>query len=251
MAEKRGNAMRDYSIEFQNVCFSYQIRNVASKSLKDAFIKGLRRESKHVKIEALSNISLQIKSAEVTAIVGKNGAGKSTLLKLVSGVLPPTSGRITVRGLVAPMLQLGAGFHYDMSGYENIILYGMLLGRSRGEMSSRADEIANWADLNDAIHLPLRTYSSGMVARLAFSIATDVPADVILVDEVLSVGDVDFQIKSKNRMIDQINSGAAVILVTHDVSIARELATSGVLLDHGRVIKVGTITEVLERYLEQ
>jgi ABC-2 type transport system ATP-binding protein len=243
--------MRNYSVDLENVSFSYQIRNVASKSLKDAFINGLRRESKHVEIEALSNVSLQIEPGEVTAIVGKNGAGKSTLLKLVSGVLPPTSGRILVRGQVAPMLQLGAGFHSDMSGYENIILYGMLLGRSRDEMSNKAEAITNWAELNDAIHLPIRTYSSGMIARLAFSIATDLPADVILVDEVLSVGDFDFQKKSKNRMIEQINSGAAVILVTHDLSTARELATSGILLDHGRVIEVGSITRVLDCYLEK
>jgi ABC-2 type transport system ATP-binding protein len=243
--------MRNYSVDLENVSFSYQIRNVASKSLKDAFIKGLRRESKHVEIEALSHVSLQIEPGEVTAIVGKNGAGKSTLLKLVSGVLPPTSGRILVRGQVAPMLQLGAGFHSDMSGYENIILYGMLLGRSRDEMSNKAEAITNWAELNDAIHLPIRTYSSGMIARLAFSIATDLPADVILVDEVLSVGDFDFQKKSKNRMIEHINSGAAVILVTHDLSTARELATSGILLDHGRVIEVGSITRVLDCYLEK
>jgi ABC-type polysaccharide/polyol phosphate transport system ATPase subunit len=148
------------------------------------------------------------------------------------------------------MIELGAGFNPELSGIENIILYGVLLGRTTNEMTSNAPRIAEWAGLSEYILLPVRTYSSGMLARLAFSIATDVASDLILIDEVLSVGDADFQSKSKERMRSLIQSNSAAILVTHDMTVARDIATRGIWLDHGKLMKIGEINEVVDAYLQ-
>lgn len=183
------------------------------------------------------------------ALIGNNGAGKSTLLKLLARVLPPTTGRVRVRGSVAPMIELGAGFNSELTGRENIILYGTLLGRTPKEMATRVDEIANWAEISESIDLPLRTYSSGMVVKLAFSVATDAKSDVILVDEVLSVGDVAFQKRSKSRMLQLFNQGSAVVLVSHDLEIVKNLATKALWLDHGKALKYGDVNQVIDSYL--
>jgi ABC-type polysaccharide/polyol phosphate transport system ATPase subunit len=236
-------------IEVTNVSVTYTIRHGRANSLKETAIKFFRHESSDIEVNALRDMSFTLNPGEVIAIVGANGAGKSTLLKLLARVLPPTNGRVIVRGSVAPMIELGAGFNPDLSGLENIILYGVLLGRTTNEMKENAPRIARWAGLEESIHLPVRTYSSGMLARLAFSIATDVPSDLILIDEVLSVGDADFQGKSKERMRSLIQSDSAAILVTHDMSAAREIATNGIWLDHGKLVKIGEINEVVDAYL--
>ena len=182
--------------------------------------------------------------------MGRNGAGKSTLLKLEARVLPPTTGRVIVRGNVSPMIELGAGFNGTLTGLENIVLYGTLLGRTPKEMKERSGAIAKWAGLEESIELPLRTYSSGMVARLAFAIATDIVSDLILIDEVLSVGDAEFQEKSKARMKELIESQSAVVLVTHDLEAARELASKALWIDHGRLMKYGEVNSVVDAYLK-
>jgi ABC-type polysaccharide/polyol phosphate transport system ATPase subunit len=202
-----------------------------------------------VEVKALKNISFDVNSGEVLAIVGRNGAGKSTLLKLLARVLPPTTGRVRVTGTVAPMIELGAGFNGELTGRENIILYGTLLGRKPRNMEKRVDGIAKWADLLESVDLPLRTYSSGMVARLAFSVATDEPSDVILIDEVLSIGDVDFQRKSKQRMRELFQQNSAVVLVTHDADSIRELASKVIWIDHGKIMRFGEVNSVLDAYL--
>ena len=229
---------------------TYTIRHGRANSLKETAIKFLRRESSDIEVQALRDITFALNPGEVIAIVGANGAGKSTLLKILARVLPPTDGRVIVRGSVAPMIELGAGFNPELSGLENIILYGVLLGRTTNEMKENAPRIAKWADLEESIHLPVRTYSSGMLARLAFSIATDVASDLILIDEVLSVGDADFQSKSKERMNSLIQSNSAAILVTHDMSAAREIATRAIWLDHGSLVKIGEVNEIIDAYLQ-
>jgi len=236
-------------IEVLDASVSYMIRHGASPTLKETVIQAFKRESHDVEIKALQNISFTLNPGEVLAVVGRNGAGKSTLLKLVARVLPPTTGRVIVRGNVSPMIELGAGFNGELTGLENIVLYGTLLGRTPKEMSASAPDIAAWAGLEESIGLPLRTYSSGMVARLAFAIATDIVSDLILIDEVLSVGDAEFQEKSKARMAELIGSKSAAVLVTHDMDAAREMAHKALWIDHGRAMKYGEVNSVIDAYL--
>lgn len=235
-------------VEIEKASVTYTIRQGATPTLKETVIQSLKRQSHDIEVKALQEISIKLRPGEVLAVVGRNGAGKSTLLKMLARVLPPTKGRVIVRGSVAPMIELGAGFNGELSGIENIILYGTLLGRTPREMRERAEGISQWAGLEESINLPLRTYSSGMVARLAFSIATDIRSDLILIDEVLSVGDGEFQEKSKARMRALIESDAAAVLVTHDMDAAAELATVGLWIDHGRVMEYGNIDSVIESY---
>jgi ABC-2 type transport system ATP-binding protein len=235
-------------LDLSSVGVTYTIRQGASPTLKETVVHAVKRKSHHIDVNALHEVSFKLNSGEVLAVVGRNGAGKSTLLKVLARVLPPTHGRIIVRGTVAPMIELGAGFNGELTGLENIVLYGTLLGRKPQEMREAAERIYTWAGLSESIHLPLRTFSSGMVARLAFSIATDIKSDLILVDEVLSVGDAEFKDKSKDRMHSLIESDAAVVLVTHDLESAAKLATLGLWIDHGRVMKFGDIDSVLDAY---
>jgi ABC-type polysaccharide/polyol phosphate transport system ATPase subunit len=236
-------------VEIIDATFEYEVRNAASKTLKQAFIETIRRETHHLHIRALSGISLSLGAGEVVAIIGKNGAGKSTLLKMIAGVIQPTSGRVIVRGRVSPMLSLGSGFNDEMTGLENIFFHGVLLGKTIREIESRVDEIANWAGVAHALDRPLRTYSSGMVARLAFAISTDSISEILLVDEVLSVGDFEFQEKSKNRMVELCKSGSTVILVSHDLELIRSLCTKAIWIHEGQILKFASVTEVLESYL--
>ena len=236
-------------IEVTEASVTYMIRQGASPTLKETVIQAFKRESHDVEIKAIQNLSFSLYPGEVLAVVGRNGAGKSTLLKMLARVLPPTTGRVVVRGSVSPMIELGAGFNGELTGTENIVLYGTLLGRTPKQMRERAPFIADWAGLQESIDLPLRTYSSGMVARLAFSIATDTVSDLILIDEVLSVGDADFQEKSKERMKSLIESQSAAVLVTHDDKAAREMAHKALWIDHGRVMKYGEVNSVIDAYL--
>ena len=236
-------------VEVTDASVTYRIRHGASPTLKETVINSIKREKLDVEINALNEISFAVNPGEILAVVGRNGAGKSTLLKLLARVLPPTSGRVIVRGTVAPMIELGAGFNGELTGRENVVLYGTLLGRKPKEMERRVTEIAAWADITESIDLPLRTYSSGMVAKLAFAVATDAKSDVILIDEVLSVGDAEFQEKSKARLKEMFKKDAAVILVTHDASAVRELATKAIWIDHGKVKAYGDVEQVLDSYL--
>lgn len=249
MAKNRGDALVTNLIELNSASVTYQIRHGASPTLKETIIRSLRREQKDVQVRALSDLTFNVEAGEVLAVIGRNGAGKSTLLKLLARVLPPTSGRVQVRGSVAPMIELGAGFNGELTGRENVVLYGTLLGRSPKEMENRADAISKWANVEESIDLPLRTYSSGMVAKLAFSIATDKPSEVILVDEVLSVGDAEFQKKSKERMRELFQGKSAVVLVSHDMESIKTLATKAIWIDHGHVKKYGEVKTVLDAYL--
>ena len=235
-------------IEIKNVTMTYRVLMNRTDSLKALFRDSVKGRNRVVDYVALDDISFTVEKGEVIAILGPNGAGKSTLLKILAGVLPPTEGTRKVDGFIAPMIELGAGFHPEMTGGENVLFYSALMGRNLKTVKERTPAIGEWAGVSDHMGFPLRTFSSGMVARLAFSTATDEQADVLLVDEVLSVGDADFQEKSKARMEQLIKSGAAVVLVSHDMVAVRSLADRAIWLENGHVKMIGKASDVVDAY---
>lgn len=236
------------AIEVKNVNVTYRVLMNKSSSLKELLRDAIKGKTRVVDYIALQSVSFNVNKGEVLAILGPNGAGKSTLLKVLAGVLPPTTGSSKVNGKIAPMIELGAGFHPEMTGAENVLFYSALMGRNIKSVRARTGAIGEWAGVSDHMDFPLRTFSSGMVARLAFATATDEPADVLLVDEVLSVGDAEFQSKSKLRMVELINSGAAVVLVSHDMSAVRQLATRAIWLEKGKCKMIGNPEDVISAY---
>lgn len=238
-------------VEFDNVSLSYRRSKVRIRSLKMYAVETLRKRIAFEDFYALTNVSFQIEPGEAVSIVGKNGAGKSSLLKLLAKVMPPTSGRVIVRGNVAPMIELGAGFHPELTGAENILLYSALLGRDTKLTRNKIYEIAEWAEVTDALNTPLAGFSNGMVARLAFATATAFPSDLLLVDEILSVGDADFRIRSQQRTKELINAGTAVVLVTHELELAKQISNRTIILDHGHLIDAGETNKMIHTYLEK
>jgi ABC-type polysaccharide/polyol phosphate transport system ATPase subunit len=239
------------TIEITNVSFTYRVLKNRSGTLKELFKDFISRKVRVENYHALKDVSFTVESGEVTAIIGKNGAGKSTLLKILARVLPPTSGKARVTGSIAPMIELGAGFHHEMTAAENVLFYSTLMGREINRTKSRIAEIGEWAGVTDHMDFPLRTFSSGMIARLAFATATDESTDVLLIDEVLSVGDADFQAKSSARMSELINKGAAVVLVSHDMNAVRKLAQKAIWLENGVVKMSGPTEQVVAAYEKQ
>lgn len=236
-------------VEVNEVSLAYRRTRHRVSSLKQTAIDTIKRRIEYEKFFALNGVSFNIKRGETVSIIGRNGAGKSTLLKVVARVLPPTSGRVIVRGNVAPMIELGAGFNPELTGAENIVLYGTLLGRTPKEMRSRIEPIADWAGLTEHLDVPIRAYSSGMTARLAFATATDVTPDLLLIDEILSVGDADFKEKSATRTMEMMNSGCAVLLVSHDLDAIEKMTNRAIYLDKGIPKMSGRPQEVIEMYL--
>ena len=235
-------------IEVQSVSLSYQMAHDRAGTLKEFTMQFLRRQTRTEQFFALNDVSFQVERGEVFSLIGANGAGKTTLMKIVARVLPPTGGRVVVRGVVAPMIALGAGFNPEMAGFENIVLFGTLLGRDPDEMRERAPAIAEWAELTDFLDVPIRSYSSGMLARLGFAVAADVDPDVLVVDEVLAVGDESFQRKSTLRMQTLMNGGTAVLLVSHDLPTVETLSHRVLWLDHGQVRMLGDPKTVVAAY---
>jgi ABC-type polysaccharide/polyol phosphate transport system ATPase subunit len=207
-----------------------------------------RREPLFEEFWALGGVDLNVMPGEVLAIVGRNGAGKSTLLQVVARVLPPTTGDVMVRGRVAPLLQLGAGFDPLLSGRENVFLNGALLGVPRAEIGREFENIVAFAELEEFIEAPLRVYSSGMIARLGFAVATAIVPDILILDEVLAVGDHAFKVKCLARMQDLKASGKTMLVCTHDLEFVREHCTRAIWLDHGRVRLSGDPVEVADAY---
>ncbi|MBW3579362.1 MAG: ABC transporter ATP-binding protein [Actinobacteria bacterium] len=216
--------------------------------MKEYTIRLLKRQVEYERLWALTDVSFDVCRGEVFGVVGPNGAGKSTLMKIIARVLPPTEGRVIVRGTVAPMIELGAGFNQEMTALENIVLNGTLLGRDPTTMRERAPAIAEWAGLQDFLDVPIRSYSTGMLARLGFSVATDFQPEVLVVDEVLSVGDQAFQYKSRERIASMIRSGTSVVLVSHDLGTIEEVSDRALWLDHGYVKMLDTPAEVVPAY---
>lgn len=235
-------------VKLDKVSFRYTINQGTASSLKQTFISKVKKIDTRIDITAVDNVQFELSSGEVLGIIGKNGAGKSTLLKLISGILPPTSGHVRVNGNVAPLIELSAGFNPELTGIENIILFGILLGNGRKKMEQNAEKIAAWAGLSSSINLPIRTYSTGMLARLGFSVATFQRADLLIIDEVLSVGDSDFQKKSLLRVEELIAEGEATVLVSHDLDLIEQRATRVMWLDAGRQRMLGDPKEVIDAY---
>lgn len=231
-----------------DVSLAYRLTRDRAGTMKEFAINVLKRQVQREEFWAVRDVSFTLNPGEVLGVIGPNGAGKSTLMKMVARVLPPTEGRMVVRGVVAPMIELGAGFNQEMSAYDNIVLYGTLLGRTPSQMRERVDAISEWAELTEFIDVPIRSYSSGMMARLGFAVATDIEPDVLVVDEVLSVGDTAFQEKSKERIQHLIDSGAAVLFVSHDLETVKQMSDRVLWLDHGRAVMVGDPTSVVDAY---
>ena len=235
-------------INAEDVDFAYRVLNNHQSSLKTLFRDFLKRKVRIENYQALKSLSFTVAKGETLAIIGKNGAGKSTLLKLLAQVVPPTKGKLKITGTVAPMIELGAGFHPELTGRENIIFYSALLGRDVKRVKGRVGQIAEWAGVVDHLDYQLRTFSSGMVARLAFATATDEVPDLLLIDEVLSVGDGEFAQKSRKRMQEIINSGTTVVLVSHDLNTVAELANRVLWLEHGELKMIGEPKDVIAAY---
>lgn len=236
-------------IEVRDVSMRFRMANDRISSIKEYAIARLRGKLKYNEFEALKHVSFDVKRGEVMGLIGHNGAGKSTLLKVISGILKPTEGSVIVRGNVAPMLELGSGFDFDMTGRENIFLNGAILGYSEEFLKSKYEEIVAFSEIGPFIDMPLRNYSSGMVARLAFSVATVVVPEVLIVDEVLAVGDAEFQEKSRKRMMELMSGGTTVLFVSHSMDQIRQMCNRVVWLEGGHVTGFGETQEVCDSYV--
>lgn len=217
-------------------------------TLKEFLIKKAKRQLKAEEFWALKNISVEVNQGEVLGLVGSNGAGKSTLLKVMAGVMMPTIGSVERKGTLAPMIELGAGFDMELTAKENVFLNGAILGYTKEFLESKYDEIVQFSELQAFMDVPVRNFSSGMVARLAFSIATLVAPQILLVDEILSVGDPPFQQKSEAKMMSMINGGATVVFVSHSMAQIRKICTKLMWIDHGEMKMLGGVDEVLKEY---
>ncbi len=239
---------RDEIVRLENVSVRYRVPSERIGTFKEYIIRRLQRKIRHQSFLALKDVYLSVRKGEVFGIIGNNGAGKSTLLKLVARVLHPTEGRVWVKGRVAPLLEFGAGFHPELTGRENVFLNGALLGFTHKQMEEKFDRIVDFAELWDFIDAPLRTYSSGMWARLGFAVATDVEPDVLIVDEVLAVGDESFQRKSAARMQEFRDKGVSILLVSHNMQVIKSMCRRAAWLDHGEIKFLGQSSEAIKAY---
>lgn len=250
--------MKEIMIKISNVSMRFNLGIEKGFSLKQWFVncfdfkkkKSNKKKNKEKNIFwALKDVDLEVKKGEVIGFIGSNGAGKSTLLKVVAGVMKPTKGKVEAYGNICPMIELGAGFDSQLTARENIYLNGAVMGYSKELIEAKFDEIVEFSELKDFLDVPVQNFSSGMVARLAFSIATIVDPEILIVDEILSVGDIAFQAKSEAKMMSMITGGTTVLYVSHSIDSIRKLCNRVVWLDHGVVKKVGG-KEVCDEYLE-
>ncbi len=238
----------DIAIDVQNLTKIYHLYDSPHDRLKEAL--NPFKKSYHHDFYALDHISFQVKKGETVGIVGKNGAGKSTLLKIITGVLTPTSGHVEVHGKIASILELGAGFNAEMTGLENIYLYGTLTGFTHEEIDKRVDSIIAFADIGEFIHQPVKGYSSGMLARLAFASAINIDADILIVDEALSVGDMVFQAKCMAKMTSLMEQGVTILFVSHDTHSVKTICNKAAFIHQGRLIDFGNVGTVVNQYIE-
>lgn len=241
--------MSNNMIEVSDVTMRFRMNADRILSLKEFATTALRGKLHYEEFTALNNISFNLEKGETLGLIGRNGAGKSTLLKVISGILKPTEGSVACYGNVVPMLELGSGFDMELTGQENIFLNGAILGYSEEFLKSKYDEIAEFSELGKFLSMPIRNYSSGMLARLAFSVATAVNPEILIVDEILSVGDMAFQEKSRKRMMEMMGGGTTVLFVSHNMAQIREMCSRVVWLDHGTVRMLGPTQEVCDAYM--
>ena len=235
-------------IRVENVSMRFRMANDRVTSIKEMVTKMLKRQVEYKDFWALKNVSFDVKRGEVIGLIGRNGAGKSTILKIISGILKPTEGSGYRGGGIVPMLELGSGFDYDLTGKENIYLNGAVLGYSKEFLESRYNDILEFSELGEFINTPIRNYSSGMLMRLAFSIATVVNPEILIVDEILSVGDENFQKKSHARMMELMAGGTTVLYVSHNLDQIREMCNRVVWLENHTVKMFGDVKEVCDAY---
>ncbi|MBS4932624.1 MAG: ABC transporter ATP-binding protein [Clostridiales bacterium] len=240
--------MREQMLSINHVTMNFRMVNDKIDSLKEYIVKLLQGKLVYNKLTVLDDITFSVEKGEVIGIIGRNGAGKSTLLKIISGVLQPTSGQVETFGNIVPMLELGAGFDAELSGKENIYLNGAILGYSEQFLNEKFDEIVEFSELGNFIEMPIRNYSSGMMARLAFSIATVVNPEILIVDEILSVGDVGFQNKSRARMMELMGGGTTVLFVSHSLNQIREMCSRVVWLENHKIYLMGETQSVCDAY---
>ena len=239
-------------IKIENVSMKFNLEK--DFSMKQAFVNLFTKKKKKKKNEdfwALKDVSFNIGKGEVVGLIGSNGAGKSTLLKVVSGVMKPTKGKVKVKGVISPMIELGAGFDGNLTARENIYLNGAILGYSKKFLDDKFDEIVEFSELKDFLDVPVKNFSSGMTAKLAFSIATIVNPEILIVDEILSVGDIKFQEKSKRKMMEMIKGGTTVLYVSHSLESIKDLCTKVVWLEHGKVVKMGDTNKICDAYYKE
>ena len=235
-------------VSVKNISLKFKMEQSRANSLKEFCVRWLKRDLKSEDFWALTDVSFDVEKGDVIGIIGHNGAGKSTLLKVISGIMKPTKGTIEAHGNIVPMLELGSGFDMELSGRENIYLNGAILGYSEEFLNEKYDEIVTFSELGNFIEAPLRTYSSGMLARLAFSVACIVEPEILIVDEILSVGDADFQEKSRARMMDLMTGGTTVFFVSHSLKQIREMCNKVVWLEHGKIQAIGKTEEICNMY---
>ena len=240
--------MMQHTIEVNHADMRFNLAEEKTDTIKEYFVKLLKGKLHFSEFYAVRDVSFTVQRGESVALIGRNGSGKSTLLKMIAGVLYPSRGTVTVRGSIAPLIELGAGFDMELTARENIYLNGAVLGHDRDFMNAHFQEIVEFAELQEFLDVPMKNYSSGMVARLGFAIATIVRADILLVDEILAVGDYKFQQKCHERMSRLLADGTTLLFVSHNEDQVKELCGKAVWLDHGRMMATGDVNEVYEAY---
>ena len=243
-------AKKSLAMKIENVSMKFNLSSEKVDNIKEYVIKMIKKELMFQEFWALRDISFEVQKGDRVGIMGLNGAGKSTLLKVISGVLKATQGTVTTNGKIAPLLELGAGFDRQYTGAENIYLYGAMLGYSKEFLEARYDEIVEFSELGSFIDVPVKNYSSGMKARLGFSIATLVSPDILILDEVLSVGDAKFRKKSEKKVLSMFDKGVTVLFVSHSLEQVQRLCNKAMILEKGKLIAYGDIDEISAKYAE-
>ena len=240
-------------IRVEHVSMKFNLGIEKNYSMKEAFIAMFdkKRRQKPTEFWALDDLTFNVKKGEVVGLIGSNGAGKSTLLKVVSGVMKPTKGKVEVREIISPMIELGAGFDLELTARENIYLNGAILGYSKEFLEEKFDDIVKFSELEEFLDVPVKNFSSGMTAKLAFSIATVVNPEILIVDEILSVGDIKFQEKSKGKMLEMIKGGTTVLYVSHSLESIKDLCDKVIWIEHGKLIKMGNAKEICDEYYKK
>ena len=241
---------QDYVVDIENLTIRFNLASEKISDLKEYFIKLVKRELMFQEFLALKDVTLKVRRGESWGLIGVNGSGKSTLLKSTCGILKPYKGSIRINGNIAPLIELGAGFDYNMTARENIFLNGTVLGHSRKFMQEHFEEIVDFAELHEFLDVPIKNFSSGMQARFGFAIATMVRPDILVVDEILSVGDYQFQQKCYRRMEEMLSGGTTLLYVSHDIESVRKLCDHAIWLDKGHVVKSGLVEEVCDEYMK-
>lgn len=238
----------EYVVECSDVGVTFNMSKEKLSSLKEYFLGFVKGKLMFEEFKALENVTFQVEKGDVFGIVGFNGAGKSTLLKIISGILSPSNGSVIVRGSIAPLIELGAGFDMELTARENIFLNGAVLGFNKKYIQEHFDDIVEFSEMEDFLDVPMKNYSSGMVARIGFSIATSTKPDILIVDEILGVGDFKFQEKCEQRINELMSGGTTVLVVSHSLGQIEKLCKHAMWLEHGKVKMIGEVSDVCSAY---